>query len=252
MIKPISFILFLLCTSIVWNYAQSPSHQIWDGLLKQHVKANGYVDYSGFRKDIEQLNSYLDILSDSPPKASWTRDEKMAYWINAYNAFTIKLVVEHYPVKSIKEIKRGIPFVNTVWDIKFIKLGGQDYDLNKIEHGILRKEFQDARVHAAVNCASYSCPPLRGEAFTADRLQEQLEDAMRSFVNDPMRNNITDERAELSAIFKWFSGDFKADADTVIDFINRYAEHSISASTKVSYLEYNWSLNDAVATPRSY
>ncbi len=219
--------------------------------MKEHVKANGFVDYSGIRENIKLLNSYLDILSDSPPEATWTRDEKMAYWINAYNAFTIKLVVGHYPVQSIKEIKRGIPFINTVWDIKFIKLGGQDYDLNKIEHGILRKEFQDARVHAAVNCASYSCPPLRGEAFTADRLEEQLEDAMRSFVNDPMRNNISGEKAELSAIFKWFSGDFKSDAGTVIDFINRYAAYSITSSTTISYLEYDWSLNDAAATPRS-
>jgi len=250
MIKQTSLIILLLSTTYIWNYAQPPSHKTWDGLLKQYVKANGFVDYSGFQKDIEKLNRYLDVLSESPPKASWTTDEKMAYWINAYNAFTIKLVVDHYPVKSIKDIKRGIPFVNTVWDIKFIKLDGQKYDLNKIEHGILRKEFKDARIHAAVNCASYSCPPLRAEAFTAGRLNEQLEDAMHNFVNDPMRNKISNESAELSAIFKWFSGDFKSDAGAVVDFINRYTEHRITSSTKISYLEYNWSLNDAKSSPQ--
>lgn len=221
------------------------SHEIWDALLKKHVRPDGFVDYKGFVKDSVQLNKYLALLSSAHPQPSWGKEEQMAYWINAYNAFTVKLVVDHYPVASIKDIKRGIPFVNTVWDIKFIQIGGQAYDLNNIEHGILRKDFKDARIHAAVNCASYSCPRLRAEAFVAGKLDSQLEDAMRTFVNDPLRNRVSADKAEISQIFSWFSGDFKSDAGDIRNFINRYAKVKLKPGGELSYLEYDWKLNDA-------
>lgn len=219
-------------------------HSLWDDLLKKHVQADGLVDYQGLVADKDQLETYLLELANHHPAASWSKQQQMAYWINAYNAFTVKLIVDHYPIASIKDIKRGIPFVNTVWDIKFIELGDEVYDLNKIEHGILRKDFADARIHAAVNCASFSCPPLSNEAFVAERLEEQLDTAMRLFVNDTNRNKINAGKAELSAIFKWFSGDFKNDAGSVLAFVNRYAERKISAKTTIVYLDYDWSLND--------
>ncbi|TAK44356.1 MAG: DUF547 domain-containing protein [Saprospiraceae bacterium] len=222
-----------------------PSHDSWDSLLKTHVRPGGWVDYKGFVEDSTKLNQYLALLSTAHPQKSWTREEQMAYWINAYNAFTVKLIVDHYPLASIKDIKRGIPFVNSVWDIKFIHLQGQTYDLNNIEHGILRKQFKDARIHAAINCASYSCPPLRAEAFTAEKLESQLDDAMRRFVNDPLRNRVGADKAELSAIFNWFGGDFKKDAGSVRGFVNKFAETPMSAEAKVSYLGYDWSLNEA-------
>jgi hypothetical protein len=169
----------------------------------------------------------------------------MAFWINAYNAFTVKLVVDHYPVKSIKDIKRGIPFVNSVWDIKFIKIGGKTYDLNNIEHSILRPDFDDSRVHAAINCASFSCPALRAEAFTPEKLDAQLTDAMRSFVNDPLRNRVTAYRAEVSEIFKWFRGDFTRETGTIRGYLNQFATESLNEKGRIHFIDYNWKLNDA-------
>lgn len=250
MFKHLFFAVLLILSSTMGgqtaaNTLEPPiSHEIWDGLLKKHVQQDGFVDYKGFVNDRAQLDKYLSLLSSTHPDDSWSRAEQMAYWINAYNAFTVKLIVDHYPVASIKDIKRGIPFVNTVWDIKFIEIQGQKYDLNNIEHGILRKEFKDARIHAAVNCASYSCPRLRGEAFTAAKLEAQLDDAMRIFVNDPLRNQITAEKGELSAIFNWFSGDFKDDAGSVRAFVNQYAKEKLKPDAKITHLDYDWSLND--------
>ncbi len=220
------------------------SHDTWDVLLKKHVGSDGFVDYKGLVKDSAQLNNYIDLLSSAHPQKSWSKEEQMSFWINAYNAFTVKLIVDHYPVASIKDIKKGIPFVNTVWDIKFINIQGEIYDLNNIEHGILRKHYKDARIHAAVNCASYSCPQLRNEAFTAIKLENQLDDAMRTFVNDPLRNRVEADKAELSPIFSWFSGDFKDDAGSVRDFVNRYSEVKLKPDEKISHLDYDWTLNE--------
>lgn len=221
-----------------------PSHQQWDVLLRKHVRADGLVDYKNFQKDTVELNKYLAVLSANHPASTWSRAEQMAFWINAYNAFTIKLVLQHYPVASIKDIKRGIPFVNTVWDIKFIKIQNSTYDLNNIEHGILRKDFKDARIHAAVNCASYSCPKLRPEAYVAEKLEAQLDDAMRQFINDPTRNRISPNKAELSSIFNWFGGDFKDNAGSITKYINKYARQPLASNGKIVYLDYDWRLND--------
>lgn len=222
------------------------SHAVWDTLLHRHVQKNGFVDYKGMVRDSNALNRYLAVLSAAQPNSpNWSRNEKMAFWINAYNAFTVKLIVDHYPVASIKDIKRGIPFVNTVWDIKFIKIGGKTYDLNNIEHSILRPDFKDARVHAAINCASYSCPQLRNEAYVAEQLDKQLDDAMRRFVNDAQRNRVKAKKAEVSEIFKWFRGDFVRDAGSVRAYLNRYAAEKLDADGRINYIDYQWSLNDA-------
>ncbi len=220
------------------------SHDLWDRLLKKHVGQDGFVDYQGMVRDSAALNDYLDLLASSHPDKSWSKAQVMAYWINAYNAYTVKLIVDHYPLSSIKDIKKGIPFVNTVWDIKFIYIQGKTYDLNNIEHGILRKDYNDARIHAAVNCASFSCPKLRPEAFVADKLDEQLDDSMKSFVNDQLRNQISAEKAQLSSIFNWFKGDFKSHAGSLEAFINKYSKQKISGKTVITFLDYDWSIND--------
>jgi hypothetical protein len=220
------------------------THKEWTALLKKHVGADGLVDYQGFVRDSLLLNSYLDLLATHHPAKHWTREQQMAYWINAYNAFTVKLIVDHYPVASIKDIKRGIPFVNSVWDVKFIRIGSETYDLNVIEHQILRKEFGDARIHAAINCASISCPQLRNAAYVAEELDKQLDAAMSLFINDPTRNKVSSGSAELSAIFNWFSGDFKDNAGSVRDFVNQFAKTKLLENGKISYMDYNWSLND--------
>jgi hypothetical protein len=218
-------------------------HGEWDALVKKHVAQDGMVDYAGFVKDKKALQHYVDYLSTHQPTAKWSKNEKLAYWINAYNAFTVKLIVDHYPIKSIKDIKKGIPFVNSVWDIPFIPMGKEKVDLNYIEHSILRKEFKDPRIHAAINCASFSCPLLRNEAYKAHEIDRQLEDAMRKFINDPQRNQIEKSSVKISKIFSWFSGDFKLNGASVIDYLNKYAKKSIDYNAKMDYLDYDWDLN---------
>ena len=225
-----------------------PSHEIWDSLLKKHVNEEGLVDYTGFINDSLVLNQYLDSLSDrAPDPKSWTKEEQLAYWINAYNAFTVQIVIRNYPIKSIKDIASGlnIPFVSTTWDIKFITIGGEVIDLNRIEHGIIRKTFKDARIHFAVNCASISCPKLRKEAYTGALLNQQLDEQTINFLRDTSYNHIfAPDRASLSKLFSWFSGDFKKHAGGVIPFVNTYIETPLSKNASLDYREYNWELNE--------
>ena len=245
------FLLALLCCGQrlphVYPSRQPVSHTSWDSLLHQYVSEEGWVSYQGFIQDSLRLNRYLDLLASAHPQSTWSEKEQMAYWINAYNAFTVRLIVRHYPVNSIKDIKRGIPFVNTVWDIPFIHLQSETYDLNQIEHGILRKQFKDARIHAVINCASYSCPRLSREAYVAERLDDQLTDAMTTFIHDPLRNRIVLSSVQVSSIFKWFGGDFRRDAGSLRKFLNRYLEYPIPGEVEIEYLDYDWSLNDSKA-----
>jgi hypothetical protein len=223
-----------------------PSHQLWDELLKSSVRADGTVDYRAFIHDKTKLDQYLKLLSGNPPdRDTWSRDEQIAYWINAYNAFTVKLIVDHYPVKSIRDLgpTLKIPLINDVWHSRFFKIGGVETSLDHIEHGILRKEFDEPRIHFAINCASVSCPPLSNEAFSARTLDAQLNQAAHTFINDPKRNILAPEQIKISSIFSWFEEDFTK-AGSLIDFLNRYAKVKIKASAKISYLEYDWRLND--------
>ena len=238
------WLIIMLFVSL--NYANPVQHGEWDVLVKKHVSKNGMVDYQGFLKDKKQLQVYLDKLSANKPTSKWSKNEKMAFWINAYNAFTVKLILDHYPIKSIKDIKRGIPFVNSVWDITFIPMGKEKIDLNYIEHSILRKEFKDPRIHAAINCASFSCPLLRNEAYYASRLDEQLNDAMRRFVNDSERNQLDKSNIKISKIFSWFAGDFKLNGLSVVDYLNKYAKKQVQPNAKIDFLDYQWELNDVV------
>lgn len=225
-----------------------PDHIMWDSLLKKHVDEEGLVDYVGFQSDSIQLNTYLKMLSDSAPDPKkWTEKEQLAYWINAYNAFTIQIVIRHYPVESIKDISSGlnIPFVSTTWDIKFIEIGGEQLDLNRIEHGIIRKEFEEPRIHFAVNCASISCPKLRQEAYTAKMLEEQLEAQAIEFINDPDRNLIKDSKnAEVSKLFTWFSGDFKKKSSDIRSYLNRYSNTHLAEDADIQFMDYDWGIND--------
>ncbi|MBK7938099.1 MAG: DUF547 domain-containing protein [Lewinellaceae bacterium] len=235
------------CRAIRRDTESKPvTHEAWDALVKKHVRQDGFVDYKGFIRDSNDLNGYLRLLESAHPNdKNWTRNEQMAYWINAYNAYTVQLILRNYPVSSIKDIKKGVAFVNSVWDIKFIKIQGFMYDLNNIEHNILRAVYKDARIHAAINCASWSCPRLLGEAYTAANLDKQLDAAMRSFVNDPARNRIRADKAEISEIFKWFKGDFERGGN-LRDFLNRYSDVKITDKTDISHIDYDWRLNEAL------
>lgn len=226
--------------------SQPVSHGLWNELMKAHVNDQGWLDYQGIQKDKDILEDYLRILENSHPNPqTWSEKERLAYWINAYNAYTVKLVLDHYPVNSIKDIKKGIAFINSVWDIEFINIEGQQYSLTNIEHGILRPKFDEPRIHFAINCASYSCPVLRNEAFVAERLDEQLADAAKQFLNDYRRNRISSESPQLSKIFSWFKGDFTKEG-SLISFINEHSgSQRIDADAKIEFLDYDWRLNDS-------
>lgn len=222
------------------------SHKIWDGLLKKYVDENGMVNYKAFQEDSFELNQYLKILENNHPNdANWSAYEQKAFWINAYNAFTVRLILRNYPLTGIKEIGGKIPFVNSTWDIKFIRIESAVYDLNNIEHNILRPKFQDPRIHFAVNCASKSCAKLQREAFNASNLDNQLDNAGHQFLNDHAgRNIIKPDIAFVSMYFKWFADDFKLVEPTVWQFINRYSDTKINAATELKFLEYDWNLNE--------
>ena len=223
-----------------------PSHTIFNTLLEKHVSEQGKVDYKGFIADSEQMDAYLTLLSTNPPdRKSWSDEEQLAYWINAYNAFTIKLIMNHYPVKSIRDIgpTLSIPLVNTVWHLEFFTIGGKKASLDEIEHKILRKEFEEPRIHFAINCASISCPKLLNSAYTAENLEAQLDRAARSFINKPELNTLSTNEAELSSIFSWFISDFTRNRD-LIDYINQYANVKLNKDAKISFKKYNWLLNE--------
>jgi hypothetical protein len=236
---------FTLC---IVAHAQQPqlNHSGFSQLLKRHVDSGGNVDYPGFIKDSVKLNNYLRLLSAHPPQKTWSRNEQMAFWINAYNAFTIKLITKYYPIKSIKDIGSSIqiPFVNTPWDIKFITIGKTRYDLNNIEHGILRKKFDDPRIHMVLVCASKSCPVILNEAYEPLTLDAQLTAQTKAFLEDSSRNLLSETEPKLSMIFNWYAMDFNKNGKTVRDFVNDHATLRIKKDAKILYLDYDWSLNE--------
>lgn len=245
----LALLLALGCSNSKNTFANSanevPGHENWSKLLNKHVRSNGLVDYKGFIEDQEELIAYTEYLSENPPAENWSDNEKMAYWINAYNAFTVKLIVDNYPVKSIKDLNPAlsIPTVRSIWTKEWFKIGGKDFSLDRIEHKILRKDFEEPRIHFAVNCASISCPVLRNEAYTAEKLDVQLDEQARLFLNDTSRNKITAQRVEVSKIFSWFGGDFKK-GQSLIQFLNKYTEVQIEEKAKVRFASYDWNLND--------
>lgn len=219
-------------------------HSAYDRLLKKHVNRQGLVNYQGFKADEKEFNQYLSLLSKNPPAGSWSKNEQMAYWINAYNAYTIRLILNHYPVQSIKDIgsKIKIPFVTTPWASKFFTIGREKMSLDNIEHGTLRKKYDDPRIHFALVCASISCPRLRNEAFTADKLGSQLDDQGRDFLNDPTKNK--PGAGQLSKYFDWYKGDWTSNGQSVASWVNKFSATRLANPDKVTYLEYNWRLNE--------
>ena len=213
------------------------THLAWTELLQKHVSNEGNVNYNGFNTDRKALLSYIGSLGENMPSDTWTKEDKLAYWINTYNALTIDLILRHYPVESIKDIKNP-------WDQRYWQLGDKWYNLNEIEHDILRK-MKEPRIHFAIVCASYSCPKLQNEAFTASKLEEQLTNATKSFINDPEKNDLTPSKIGLSKIFAWFDKDFLINGTgSIIEYINRYSNIKISPKTPKKFKDYDWSLNN--------
>lgn len=239
MIRKTYLLLSLFLLAQFTLAADHVSHAPWDALLKKFVSAKGNVNYKAWKSDISGLDKYLESLSNNAPKSTWSENARKAYWMNAYNAYTVKLILLYYPVKSIKDIG-GFA---SPWKMKFFKIGGVSMDLNHIEHEVLRVEFNDPRIHAGINCASYSCPQLSTTAFTEENVDEELTKLMKEFVNDPTKNKISAGSVELSEIFKWFEKDFTKKGN-LIDFLNQYANTKINTNAKKTYLKYNWTLNE--------
>lgn len=217
-----------------------PNHQVWDGLLRQYVSSMGSVDYNGMKSSISKIKSYLTEMENTPPHSDWSKDEQLAYWINLYNASTVYLIASNYPVVSITKLNGGKP-----WDNKFVKSGGKVYSLNEIENSIILPKFNDPRIHAALNCAAKSCPKLLNAAYSPSKLAVQLDAQSKAWVNDKSKNQLSPTKLKVSKIFEWYAADFK-EAGGVVGFINKYKNDKmmITPKAKISYLEYDWSLNE--------
>jgi hypothetical protein len=233
--------------------AAQPDHEsLWDSIARQHIRPGrigdvdlNVVDYAAIARDPrwKQLLSALESASEPSDPG-----EKMAFWINAYNVMAIKVVLSKYPVKSIKDAGG---WITAVWDIEAGIVAGKMRTLTEIEHQILRP-MGDARIHAAIVCASISCPPLRAEAFTAATLDKQLDDQMRVWLaneNIGARVDAAGGNLQISSIFKWFAEDFEKDAASVRTYVERYlpeeARARLKPNARVGYLSYDWTLNDS-------
>ncbi|RFM25379.1 MAG: DUF547 domain-containing protein [Candidatus Thermochlorobacter aerophilum] len=228
-------------------------HSKFDTLLKTYVQ-NGKVNYAALKQD-KRLDEYLQQLSEADPEALPTREEKIAFWINAYNAYTLKLVVDNYPIKSITDLSAlgylSLPF-DSPWKRKFCKVGGKTYSLDEIEHDILRGKFGEEQIHFAVNCASESCPVLRSEAYTGAKLGAQLREQAEAFLRDSTRNHIKLEgnTLYLSKIFEWYRSDFESKKGSLLKYIAQFfsgeeRERLESGNITIKFLDYNWNLNEA-------
>ncbi len=257
--------LLAFCAGTALAQGFDHSHQAWDALLKKHVvllpgKSASQVRYAEFAKDRAALKAYLASLSAVAEAEfqRWPKPQQMAFLINAYNAFTVELILEHYPVKSIKDI--GSDLFSNRWKRRFFRLLGRESYLDQIEHEILRKPgaYDEPRVHFAVNCASVGCPMLREEAFVAERLEAQLEEQAVRFLSDRSRNRVgAGGRLEVSRIFDWFKEDWTSGYQGIQSREQYFAKYArllsddpaqqrrvAEGKAPIAFLDYDWSLND--------
>ncbi|WP_324616412.1 DUF547 domain-containing protein [Lusitaniella coriacea] len=228
------------------------------GVLKTHVNEQGWVDYEGLQSNRQQLDKFVVAMSQVPSGTyeGWNEREKIAFLINAYNAFTLQSIIDQDPLKkSIREIPG-------VWKIRKFSLAGQEKTLDNIEHQILREKFNEPRIHAALVCAAVSCPPLRTEPYTAAQLDFQLDEQVRIWLARPQGLQIEREREKvsISAIFDWFGEDWVPSYGVkekfsgnerqraTLNFISRYispveAQYLEEGNYELNYLDYDWSLN---------
>lgn len=245
-------LILTLCALVVLNTPHTLTaeglvvdHGIFAELLGKYVKQSR-VDYRGFKAEEKKLDAYLNVL-ETTDTVKLNRSEQFAFYINAYNAWTIKLILSGYPgISSVWDL--GGRFFDKPFKKEFIRLDRKKVSLDHVENTILRPRFKDPRVHFAINCASRSCPPLRAEPYRGEVLDRQLDEMTGAFVNNPESNHLKGNRLYVSKIFKWFSDDFNDDA---AGFVAKYATGDLKKSLvekkndlRVAYLDYDWSLND--------
>lgn len=231
-------IITLFCLLFISIQSQSQT-DVFNALLKTYVTPQGDVDYKGLRKNRALLDLYLKDLKKTVPGKKWSASKAKAFWINAYNAYTIKLILDSYPLKKITDIKRK---GRNAWKIPFAVIGNKTYSLDYIEHKILRRWHDDPRIHVAINAASKSGPRFANFAFTAKNIESKLESLMKGFINDPTKNKITLNKVEVSKMFEWYQEDFTI-KHSLVDYINKYSDTQVNDDAEVVYLNYNWDLN---------
>ncbi len=233
-----NLLLILLTATVSISQAQQADYSKWNDILTKYVSTSGKVNYSGIKKNKASLDAAITAFASATPAAGASKDAKLAYYMNLYNAYTIKLIVDNYPTTSITKLEGGKP-----WDKKYIPLGKATVSLNYIENDVLRK-MGDPRIHFGINCASVSCPKLYNKAFTAANTDGVLASLAKEFVNDGSKNNIAANKLVVSEIFNWFGGDFKTSKTSIIDFLNQYSKVKINATAPMTHLSYNWNLNE--------
>jgi len=219
-------------------------HSLLQEVLNTHLES-GLVDYASLKQNPNKLNEYLKSISSVDKKTfdSWDKTEQIAFLSNAYNAYTLKLIISHYPIKSIKDIG-GI--IKGPWKQKIVSLFGETTTLDHIEHGILRKNYNEARIHFALVCAAKSCPELSSNVFLSDTLDQHLDTLGENFLNRKDLNRIaeSEKRIYLSPIFKWFRKDFESGGSSLADYSKKYFKSETDISNfKISFTDYDWSLN---------
>lgn len=241
---------------------------VYDSVLKKHVNPEGLVNYQALqasRAELDSFNNYLATTS-SETYDSWSRDTKLAFWLNAYNSLTLKAVIDAYPIKAIGvnrfvHPKNSIRQIPGVWKGENHTVLGKKVSLDSIEHKIIRVEFPDWRIHMALVCAAVSCPPLRAEAYRGERLDSQLDDQTKTFISNERNFSIKENSLFLSAIFKWFSEDFPTSAVSNFPQISNEKERRVADTLftfskknnlsfdwgqvkSLKFFKYNWELND--------
>jgi len=232
-------------------------HTTWDALLRKYVDDAGQVNYNAWKKsagDVAALDRYLNELSRADTKILTSREGSLAFWINAYNAVTLKGILREYPTSSIRNHTAKIYGYN-IWHDLLLVVGDSKISLNDIEHKVLRKSGE-MRIHFAIVCASHSCPRLLNEAYTAQKLKQQLTTNTRYFFSSPENFRYRNGTFYLSSIMKWFSEDFGSNQAAQLRSIAPYLPDRASqqaaaiGSGRISYLDYDWKLNDQ-ATART-
>lgn len=214
-------------------------HSAWDELLKKHVNEKGFVNYTAFKKDHGVLNNYLQYLNDNAPIKTTSINEQFAYYINLYNAATVDLILENDIPASIKDISGPL---GQVWLVEHVMINNKAYSLAAVEKNVLQ-QMGDPRIHFAINCASFSCPKLQNQAFTAVNINTLMEKGASEFVNTDKNDLSSPANPKLSKIFDWYKSDFTDTGVSVIEYINKYADSPIKPDASITYKEYDWSLN---------
>lgn len=224
------------------------SHALWEKVLKRVVVVNGHkssIKYDELKRSPEDLRQYINSLSRVSRSRfdSFSEKEQLAFLINAYNALTLELVIQHYPVDSIKDIGG---WFSTPWKIEFFSLFGEKHSLDDIEHQMIRKWYDEPRIHFALVCAARSCPPLRTEPFRASELDDQLHASAKNFLHDEDRNRFDPARQTLflSSVFKWYGSDFNSRYGSATKYVSKFYKN-VPSRVAIAYLPYDWSLNDA-------